>query len=164
MRKSYHLIDTPNSPSKDFQRHAYQLPGNKDITVIHYLGNEDVASNFPHHNAKHSTSTYVRTCPSYVKTLKKKCEITRVNVVYKKEVAQPSCQPEHVRVCTTRTCNSYELFDTSNSVINVYPMMNYTIYMSWHTIFPGLFIRSTHFEISHVYVASRSCLTKQTRH
>ena len=77
VRKSYHLIDTPNGPSKDFQHHAYQLPDNKDITVIHYLGNEDLASNFPYCNAKHSTFTYVHTCPSYVKTLEKKCETTR---------------------------------------------------------------------------------------
>ena len=102
MRKLYHVIDTPNGPSKDFQRHAYQLPDNKDITVVHYLGDENVASNFPHRNAKHSTTMYVRTCPSYLKSLEKKCEMTRASVVYKKEVAQPSCQPEHVPVCIPR--------------------------------------------------------------
>ena len=46
--------------------------------------------------------SHMFTCPSYVKSLEKKCEMTRANVVYKKGVAQPSCQPEHVPVFIPR--------------------------------------------------------------
>ena len=101
VKKSYYLLDTPNGPSKAFQRHTYQLP-NKDITVIHYIGDERAMSHFPHRNAKYSTSPFIRSCPSHIKKWEEKCQVNKANVVYKKEVAQASCQPEHVPVCIPR--------------------------------------------------------------
>ena len=46
LRKSYFVVDTPNGPSKDFGKHAYQLISSKTFTLIHYLGNETVAIPF----------------------------------------------------------------------------------------------------------------------
>ena len=45
--------------------------------------------------------SHMFTYPLYVKSLEKKCETTRANMVYKK-IAQTSCQPEHVPVFIPR--------------------------------------------------------------
>ena len=98
MKKSYmyYLLDTSDGPSKAFQCHTYQLPNNKNITVIYYLGDERAVSHFPHRNAKHST---VRTCPSHLKKWEQKCQVNKANVVYKKlhkHPAKPLCVPKCV--------------------------------------------------------------------
>jgi len=36
--------------SKDFQCYAYQLISDKSVTLIHYVGDENVAVDFPHGN------------------------------------------------------------------------------------------------------------------
>ena len=95
LKKSYFVLDTPNDPSKSFQGHAYQLIDSKEIILIHYIGNEECISNFPHRNAKTFTP-FVRTCPSYLKRCTAKCKENKANVVYKKEISQMTCQPEQV--------------------------------------------------------------------
>ena len=52
LRKHYFAADTPQGVSKDFQRHAYQLLGDKTITLIHYVGDEKVAVDFCHRSTK----------------------------------------------------------------------------------------------------------------
>jgi len=46
LRKSYFQLHTPEGPSKEFTRNAYQLlhPGSSELTLIHYVGNENAAS------------------------------------------------------------------------------------------------------------------------
>lgn len=101
LKKSYFVLDTPNGPSKSFQRHAYQLIDSKAVTLIHYIGNEECVSKFPHRNANTSTP-FVRTCPSYLKKCAAECKEKKANVVYKKEISQMTCQPEHVPTHTPR--------------------------------------------------------------
>ena len=126
VKKSYYLLDTPDGPSKAFQRHTYQLPNNKNITVIHYVGDESVASHFPHRNAKHSTTPFIHSCPSYLKKWEEKCQVNKANVVYKKEVAQTSCQPEHVPVCTPR--NMQQLRSIRHRRLNQQRIFNDELY------------------------------------
>ena len=95
LKKSYFVMDTPNGPSKSFQQHAYQLIGSKEITVIHYIGDETSITKFAHRNGKDSIP-FVQTCPSYLKKCATECKLSKANVVYKREVAQMSCQPERI--------------------------------------------------------------------
>ena len=54
LRKSYFQSSTPEGPSKEFTRHSYQLiSGGTNVTLIHYIGNENIAVSYPHGNGKH---------------------------------------------------------------------------------------------------------------
>ena len=43
IRKMYFQIDTTDGRSKGFQRHGYQILGDKTTTVIHYIGAEGLS-------------------------------------------------------------------------------------------------------------------------
>ena len=74
MRKNYFHTDTPKGFTKAFQRHAYQLMDNENKTLIHYLGDEVQAEDFPHRTEKkHPNTHYIRTCPSTLQNLEAKC-------------------------------------------------------------------------------------------
>ena len=103
IRKLYFDSDTPNGPSKDFQRHAYQLLSDKTLTVIHYLGDESASVDFCHRSAtKHLDQAFKRTCPSQLKMFEQLCTSDKANIVYKREVASLNCNPEHVAVQAPR--------------------------------------------------------------
>ena len=115
-RKSYFVLDTPNGPSKSFQRHTYQLMNSKEVTVIHYIGDEQLASspghsqfsmlhtekqarpgneanehsvtNFPHRNAKVSSPLCVHVLTSN-RQCAAKCKVNKSNMVYKLEGGGP---------------------------------------------------------------------------
>ena len=53
IKKSYFQLDTPKGASASFTKHAYQLM-DPTITLIQYLGDEKVAVEFAHGNAKHN--------------------------------------------------------------------------------------------------------------
>jgi len=85
IRKLYFDSDTPNDPSKDFQRHAYQLLSEKTLTVIHYQGDESASVDFCHRSAtKHLDQAFKRTCPSQLKMFEQLCTSDKANVVYKR--------------------------------------------------------------------------------
>lgn len=97
VRKSCFIVDTPNGPSKDFGKHAYQLISSKTFTLIYYLGNENVVIPFFHRNAKSDLSaSFVRTCPSTLKIMKSQCIHNTASVVYNKEISSVDCLPEFV--------------------------------------------------------------------
>lgn len=103
IKKLYFHADTPKGPSKDFQKHAYQLLSDKTLTVIHYLGDESASVDFCHRNAtKHPHQAFKRTCPSQLKKFEELCRTDKANVVYKREVASLNCNPEHVAVQAPR--------------------------------------------------------------
>ena len=72
------------------------------MTLVHYVGNEKVASSFPHRNSVVSSKPYIRTCPSYLKKCETLVESSKANIVYKKEVASMECEPHLVPVQTPR--------------------------------------------------------------
>ena len=103
LKKHYFHADTPKGIIKDFQRHAYQLMDNENITLIHYVGDEMKAEEFAHRTAtKHPNAHYIRTCPSTLQNLEAKCKNEKANVVYKEEVASTQGEPELVPVTTPR--------------------------------------------------------------
>ena len=60
-----------------------------DAVLIHYLGDEAVAVDFPHGNTSHvqSRKVHVRTCPSVIKDLKESCAHDTAAIIYRKFVA-----------------------------------------------------------------------------
>lgn len=103
LRKLYFSLDTPKGVSKEFQRHAYQLVGRKDLTVVHYLGDENAAVDFCHRGAKKQVhQPYKRTCPSTLRRCEQSCASDKANVVYKREVASMTCSPDEVAVQAPR--------------------------------------------------------------
>lgn len=88
----YFQIDTlDNRTGNQFSKHAYQLlsptidKGN--AVLIHYLGDEKIAIDFPHKNRSHSEKVHIRTCPSVIEKLKKSCTHETAAAVYRKLVA-----------------------------------------------------------------------------
>lgn len=102
LRKMYFSLDGPEGPSKDFQRYAYQLIHSKLVTLIHYLGDENVAVDLDHGNAKYNIEKkYIMTCSSYFNTSNPLVKTNTASVVYKKAIAE-TCDPDSVSICTPR--------------------------------------------------------------
>ena len=103
VKKFYFDLDTPNGPSKEFQRHGYQLIGETTFTLVHYLGDQSAAVDFCHRNStKSSNHNFVRTLPSKMKEFEKASAIDHANIVYKKEVGSLDCPPESIPVTIPR--------------------------------------------------------------
>ena len=93
VRKSYFQIDTPEGPTDKFIKHAYQLVNatgfSKDAVLIHYLGDDSYAVDFPHGNSSgEAQRPHSRTCPSVMKSLKEGCKYSTTANVYRKHVTE----------------------------------------------------------------------------
>ena len=75
-----------------FKRHAYFLldPKRQNKVLIHYVGDESVAVDFPHGNSKSGNHIYRRTCPSTLNQLVSIPDLP--SNVYKKVVSSCSSQ------------------------------------------------------------------------
>ena len=61
----------------------------KDVVLIHYLGDDNYAVNFPHGNSsEESQRPYSRTCLSVMKSLKEGCKYSTATNVYRKHVTE----------------------------------------------------------------------------
>ena len=92
IKKSYFQIDSPdNGASHAFTKHAYQLlsptTDKGNAVLIHYLGNEAAAIDFPHGNSSQLTRAHVRTFPSVIEKLKNSCAHGTAATVYRNLVA-----------------------------------------------------------------------------
>ena len=88
--KSYFQTDTPNGLSRQFTKHAYQLITSADtnnIALVHYIGNESHAIDFPHGNtSQESEKVHVRTRPSVLDSLQESYQRDTAAVVYRNHV------------------------------------------------------------------------------
>lgn len=87
--KTHFISTSPSGHNKEFKRHSYKLiqdDGNK--VLVHYIGDESVACNFPHGNSK-SHKIFHRTCKSTLHKLSASHETPEV--VYKNLVSQSNC-------------------------------------------------------------------------
>ena len=108
MRKSYFQLHTPDGPSKEFTRHAYELIPYNGTTLIHYVGNEKAVVAFPHGNVKKNPERdYVRTCPSTLRNLEMACSSSTASKVYKAAVTKSSL-PTHLSVLQPRNDKQIE--------------------------------------------------------
>ena len=62
-------FDGRDSWSTSFTKAAYFRPDIVDATVLQYAGDERVATEFPHGNAKATTRNFVRTQPSVLRQI-----------------------------------------------------------------------------------------------
>ena len=92
MKKSYYQIDTPTGCLRDFTKHAYQLLRDDKIpvTLVHYIGNHSIATDFPHRNSKDCDGTYVQTLPSTLKHMEARCDTEKPSAIYRTEVTKPT--------------------------------------------------------------------------
>lgn len=88
VKKFYFIIDTPQGPSTLFKRHAYQLIGKAEVTLVHYIGDESIGTNFPHRGSVEADKTFIRTLPSYLNKCKDLIKTQKPSKVYKKEVSE----------------------------------------------------------------------------
>ena len=88
MKKSYFHVDTPNGPSREFVKHAYQLlpPNSGNVVLLHYMGDERAAVSFTHGNAKGLERAHIRTCPSVLRSMENECNHATPATVYRKLV------------------------------------------------------------------------------
>ena len=106
--KNHFHLETPDGITTQFIKHVYKLiTSNNNAVLIHYIGDESCAVDFPHgiRNAStDSTRAYIRTCPSVIKSLQESCKSDTPTTVYRKHVTNvPSVrymavlQPRNVR-------------------------------------------------------------------
>lgn len=80
---------TQDGQNKEFVRHAFYLvDGDQKNVLVHYIGDESTASEFPHGNAK-TRHNFYRTCPSVLR--KMSSEHDAPGTVYKSYVSGSVC-------------------------------------------------------------------------
>lgn len=71
--------------------------------LIHYLGDEKVAEDFPHGNQKkHTERNYCKQCPSLINTLQGEVSKSNPSDVYKAQIESTSCHPSLTKVFVPR--------------------------------------------------------------
>ena len=89
LKKTYFSIDTPCGPSLKFQKHSYPLiESQSNAILVHYIGDESEAVDFPHRSAHKTVQPFFRTLPSYMNACAKMVEVAKANIVYKKEIGE----------------------------------------------------------------------------
>lgn len=89
VRKIYFVSLTQDGQNKEFVRHAFYLvDGDQKNVLVHYIGDESTASEFPHGNAK-TRHNFYRTCPSVLR--KMSSEHDAPGTVYKSYVSGSVC-------------------------------------------------------------------------
>ena len=58
VKKTYFLLDTENGQTDGFRKHVYQLLDSQQYTIIQYIGNQSLVSQFPHRNATNSSRIF----------------------------------------------------------------------------------------------------------
>lgn len=56
IKKSYFQSHTVDGSSSAFTRHAYRLIGDNNVVLVHYMGDEKAAIDFPHGNGNRATA------------------------------------------------------------------------------------------------------------
>lgn len=91
IKKIHFYTILPTGHSKDFKQQAYFLLHGKqpqDAVLIHYLGDERIAFDFPHGNCKNDNSRhYSRTCPSVLAELTSAHDLP--SNIYKNAISKP---------------------------------------------------------------------------
>ena len=107
VKKTYFQVDNPKGASSEFCRHAYELVPYNNFVLIHYLGDENAATDFPHGNRKHDSRKHVRTCPSLLSDLKAQCQSATTSKVYKSSIPKLPPTP-HIPVLQPRDSKQVE--------------------------------------------------------
>lgn len=91
IKKIYFVCVLPNGSDTRFRKYAYFSEAAEiSVVLVHYLGDEDIAVDFPHGNALHKMQPHFRTCPSVLNSLRKSTDFP--GNVYKKAIASSNAQ------------------------------------------------------------------------
>ena len=85
-KKIYFYNSGPGGKNTLFKRHVYTMLNDPSSgTLLHYVGDDTIATQFPHGNRKRDSKPHFRTCPSVLKS------VTEINDtpanVYKQEMS-----------------------------------------------------------------------------
>ena len=139
IKKNYFQADTPDGPSSQFTKHAYQLVTNTSIMLVHYLGDENMAVQFPHGNTKHNKDRgYVQTCPSVLRKAEKRSMTEQPSKIYKSEITQPVSTP-YLSIMQPRNSKQVENIQLKQLKNRDYHMMPFTMSTSLLMTYPSLF-------------------------
>eukprot|EP00111_Clytia_hemisphaerica_P019697 TCONS_00058133-protein len=75
VKKQYFIGMLPGGKTSAFQKHTYTLVGDQRSPypiLLHYIGDETIMVDYPHGNARKSTSAYYATAPSVRKDIAKR--------------------------------------------------------------------------------------------
>ena len=92
MSKTHFVAVTPDGHKKEFKRHVFRLLNNDYKVLIHYIGDESVACEFPHGNSK-SDTIFHRSCPSVLNKISTSHDSPEV--MYKNLVSNSKCPPSY---------------------------------------------------------------------
>ena len=107
VKKSYFYIDSVNGPSLDFRRHAYELDPPNNLVLIHYLGDENAAVDFPDGSQQNENRNYVQTCPPLLGHITTECSRSTMSKIYKSTLTNlPS--KSHISVLLPRNSKQVE--------------------------------------------------------
>ena len=120
LKKMYFNIETPNGPSKKFQRQAYQLVDQTKYTLVHYLGDSGVFEGLPHRGMKEGEGReHLRTLPSYMEELKQKAIAPQLpSATYKTEVAKAGIDTTYHAIKMPRNIKQVRVDKTYHTTSN----------------------------------------------
>jgi hypothetical protein len=126
IRKVYFVALLPNGNDNRFKKHAYFLLASDKakVVLIHYVGDESIAVDFPHGNSKCGVNFY-RTCPS---VLSKNYNSTDLpGNIYKSCVSKNDCLPEYHQILKPRNTKQIRNFQQKERKNLALLTMHYTI-------------------------------------
>ena len=81
------------------------------LVLIHYLGDEKFATDFPHgYQKKNASRNYCQLCPSSITKTKEQLSTTSQLKLYKKEVTAIDCHPSLLRIMKPRDIKQVNTF------------------------------------------------------
>lgn len=126
--KMYLNITTPEGTSKSFQKEVFQ-PRDGQLIIIHYLGDETVAVDYPHGNAKTLTTAHQMTAPSVLHSLKM-MDGTASAIYKKKGATGHHTRPGHAmllpknmkQIYNAQYCTRQKMRMTRDALYNLHEM------------------------------------------
>jgi len=103
-KKYFHAFNGPNSWTSEFCRFAFFDIAHPNAVVVQYTGDEKVAAQFPHGNAKTTTRCYTRTQPHVVHDIQTKAASTSETArqLYQQQVLAGPSDVEQQRTAVPR--------------------------------------------------------------
>ena len=105
-KKIHFVLVLPTGHNRSFIRHAYILINDPNSVLIHYIGDESIALDFPHDNTK-KDHNFHRTCPSVLRQLSSTNDLPAN--VYKNKISGSKYPPENQPACLPR--NSQQILN-----------------------------------------------------
>lgn len=121
----------PSGNDSRFKRHAFfsrVKAHSTNVVLVHYIGDESIATDFPHGNARNN-QPYYRTCPSLMEKLTDIRDLP--GNIYKDAVSKCQCPPQCMPVLMPRNTQQIANLQKKERQNFALHMMQSTIFMKW---------------------------------